>query len=191
MIAAERKEQKQRDEECQARLDASEWVEAHHPEYVESFAFLTKLSGKKKPWKAIEHSWPDLVAGLKAKGRAYAEGFIDEVQAQWQWIEDAWKYAAYAEGVSDGRRWASTIAAADQLERLRSALQYSGRRVLFDIDDRVPELSGAHSLLAWILGHDVYPSPEVQLDEDEWEFDSNSDEFKSFWQPFFRCPWTN
>lgn len=209
LTASERKEQQKLAEDRQARQEAAAWVEAHHPDDVVSFAWLAKL-GDKKPWKDIEHEWPDLIASLLAKGRAYAVSFIDEVKARYLWIEQAWTYATYAEGVTDGRRWASTIAPADQLDRLRTALRYSGRRILVDTEFKDAELSAAHSLLFWVLGHDHYPSSEARSDddgwdaedrsdedewdaedgsdEDEWKFDSHCEEFKTFWQPFFPDP---
>ena len=68
LTASERKEQQKLAEDRQARQEAAAWVEAHHPDDVDMFAWLAKL-GDKKPWKDIESKWPDLVASLLAKGR--------------------------------------------------------------------------------------------------------------------------
>lgn len=188
LAAAYRKQQQKLADERQGRQDAAGWVEAHHPEDVKLVAVLGKGGKKATPWNGLP-AYHVLLPLLKAEGREYAAAFLDEVDARWQWIKQAWKYAKYAAGISDGRQWATTIATTDQLERLRSALRNSGRRVMIDTDDRGCLLTAAHSLLAWTLGRDVY-QPRVLLDGDgEYEeYDSDSEEFKSFWQPFFAEP---
>lgn len=188
LTAAQRKEQQKLADARQGRRDAAGWVEAHHPEDVFVVAGASKWGTKSVPWKGLT-SDHGLLPLLKAKGRDYAAAFLDEVDSRWQWIEQAWQHATYAEGVADGRRWASTIAPADQLERLRSALSNSGREVMIGTRERNCLLAAAHGLTAWILGHDVY-RPRLILDgEDEYEeYDSDGEQFKSFWQPFFAEP---
>ena len=128
LTAAQPKRQKGA-EDRHARQDASEWVEAHHPEKVCHIAELGKRGTKSTPWKAIPLGHP-LAAALNAKGPEYAAAFLDEAYARCQWIELAWRYTTYAEGVSDGQRWAVTFATPGQLERLRAALRNSGPRMM-------------------------------------------------------------
>lgn len=188
LTAAQRKQQQKLADARQGHRDAADWVEAHDPEDVYLMAVLGTWGSKSAPWKGLSLDHP-LSKLLQTRGRDYASAFLDQVDSHWQWIELAWKHATYAEGVAEGRRWASTIAPADQLERLRSALCNSGREVMFDTEDRNCLLEAAHGLTAWIIGHDVYRPQVVQDGEDEYEeYDSNSDEFKSFWQPFFAEP---
>ncbi len=189
LTAAQRKQQQKLADERQGRQDAAEWAEAQHPEEVRDIARMGRLGSKSNPWYAFP-GFHALNSKLKAGGREYATAFLDEVDAYWQWIGPAWRYAAYAEGVADGRRWAASLATPDQLDRLRSALRNSGRRVLIDTEERYEDLPAAHGLLTWILGQDVY-EPRVTFDVDgdkEYEYDSDSQAFKSFWQPFFAEP---
>jgi hypothetical protein len=188
LTAAQRKQQQKLADERQGRQDAARWVEAHHPEDVQLVAVLGTRGTKTVPWKRLP-SYHGLSPLLKAKGRDYAAAFLDQVESHWQWTELAWKHATYAEGVADGRRWASTIAPADQLERLRSAVSNSGREVMLDTEERNCILEAAHGLTAWILGRDAYRPRVIQDAYDEYEeYDSDREEFKSFWQPFFAEP---
>lgn len=166
------------------RDDAYRWLETHPPTEIRQL-YQCRNYSISHLWKRVQRFDPSLASKFKARGQRYANMFVDTVRAHWEPVNQAWTHHLYRQGVVDGTRWSET-ATENQIKRLRDAClpdsqsEFSHGIRGYDGGAVTP----GHELVILLLGDD-YPVEKLP-GETQSRHAIECEEFRSFWEPFFR-----